>query len=59
MFSLLRVPNEKIRDKLISDVKQRVTSAKHILGREVHFGEARNAIMKGFEKAFDAKLVPG
>ena len=59
MFALLKVPNEKIRDKLISDVKQRVTSVKQILGREVNFNEAKSAVFKGFEKAFDAKLVPG
>ena len=39
MFSLLKVPNEKIKDKLIADVKQRVTSMKHILGKEIGFQE--------------------
>ncbi len=39
MFSLLKVPNEKIKDKLIADVKQRVTSIQHILGKEISFKE--------------------
>ena len=35
MFSLLKVPNEKIKDKLITDVKQRITSVKQILGKNI------------------------
>ena len=59
MFSLLRVPSEKIRDKLISDVKQRVTSIKHVLGREMSFEEVADAMKKGFEEEFNVELVEG
>ena len=59
MFSLLKVPNEKIRDKLISDVKERVTSMKHILDGEVSFKKSASAMKKGFEEEFDVKLVTG
>ncbi len=59
MFSLLRVPNEKIKDKLISDVKQRVTSVKHILGRGVSFDEIVKDMKKGFEEEFNVDLVLG
>lgn len=59
MFSLLRVPSEKMRDKIVSDVKQRVTSVEEQLGRRVEFGEMSDALKKGFEKAFDAGLVSG
>ena len=59
MFSVLRVPNEKIKDKMISDVKQRVTSIKHILGKEITFLDAAVAMKKGFEEEFDIELVKG
>ncbi|KYK23365.1 lipoate--protein ligase [Thermoplasmatales archaeon SG8-52-4] len=59
MFSLLKVPNEKIRDKLISDVKERVTSINNCLGKEVPFNEVAEAMKIGFEDEFDVKLVKG
>lgn len=59
MFSLLKVPNEKIKDKLITDVKQRVTSIKHIWGREAQFEEVARAMKQGFEEEFHIKLVEG
>ena len=57
MFSVLKVPNEKIKDKMISDVKQRVTSVKHILGKELDFDSMVSAMKKGFEEEFDIVLV--
>ncbi len=59
MFSLLKVPNEKIRDKLISDVKERVTSIKHILEKDISFETAAQAMKKGFEEEFNIDLVEG
>lgn len=59
MFSLLKVPNEKIKDKLIADVKQRVTSIKHILGEEICFKDAAEAMKTGFEEEFNVELVEG
>lgn len=59
MFSLLKVPDEKIRDKLISNVKERVTSLKHELSKEVDFRQMCNALVVGFEKELGVKLVPG
>jgi len=56
MFSLLKVPNEKIRDKLISDVKQRVTSVEHILGEDISFANVAEAMKIGFEEEFNVKL---
>jgi lipoate-protein ligase A len=57
MFSLLKVPNEKIRDKLIQDVKQRVTSLKNIVGRKISFEEVSTAMKKGFEEEFHVELI--
>jgi lipoate-protein ligase A len=59
MFSLLKVPTEKIKDKLIADVKQRVTSLKHILGKEIRFNEVARAMKIGFEEEFHVELIEG
>lgn len=59
MFSLLKVPNEKMKDKLIADVKQRVTSVTHLLGKEVSFVEVSRAMQQGFEEEFSVKLNEG
>ena len=59
MFSVLKVPNEKIKDKLISNVKERVTSINHILGEEPTFNEIANSMKKGFEEEFNINLVAG
>jgi len=59
MFSLLKVPNEKIKDKLIADVKDRVTSLRHILGRRVPFDDVAKAMKKGFEEEFNVELYEG
>jgi lipoate-protein ligase A len=59
MFSVLKVPNEKIKDKLISDVKQRVTSIKHIINKNIPFNDVAIAMRKGFEKEFNVELVEG
>lgn len=59
MFSLLKVPSEKIKDKLIKDVKERVTSIKHILSQDIEFDEVCQELAKGFEKTLNIELVEG
>jgi lipoyltransferase/lipoate-protein ligase len=59
MFSLLKVPNEKVKDKLIADVKQRVTSLKHIVGSDMRFADVSSAMKQGFEEEFDVELCTG
>ncbi len=59
MFSVLRVPQEKISDKMIDDVKQRVTSIRDVLGEMVGMTELRDAIVAGFSEALKVELVPG
>lgn len=58
MFSLLKVPNEKVRDKMIQAVEERVTSLKH-LGKEVPYTGMEQALQKGFASALNIELVPG
>ena len=59
MFTILKVPQEKISDKMISDVKERVTSIQDILNRQVHIDELRDALALGFSEALEIELIPG
>jgi lipoate-protein ligase A len=59
MFSLLKVPNEKIKDKMITDVKQRVTSLHHVLDTSIGFDQVAAAMKTGFEDEFRVTLVEG
>ncbi len=59
MFSVLKVPSEKIRDKLIKSVEERVTSTNKFLGRNVSFDELKNVIVDGFEEVLKVEFVPG
>ncbi len=51
MFSLLKVPDEKIRDKLIATVKERVTSVSE--QKEVSKNDLYKALLEGFTKGKD------
>jgi len=51
MFSLLKVPNEKIKDKLIATVKERVA------GINKTYDEVASALRQGFKEQFNAELV--
>ncbi len=59
MFKVLKVPSEKIRDKMIKVVQERVTSVNTVLKRNVSFEELNNALIRGFSEAFQIKLIPG
>lgn len=51
MFSLLRVPSEKVRKKLIRSAQERVTCLKELLPASLGFGEVVSALASGFEKS--------
>ena len=53
MFELLLIPNEKIKDKMIATVKDRVTSLSSQLGREFGFDEAVGVFERGYARFFD------
>ncbi len=59
MFRLLKVPNEKIKGKMIATVKERVTSLTHELGSDFSFEDVSAALKKGFEKTFDVMFTEG
>jgi lipoate-protein ligase A len=52
MFSVLKVPSEKLRDKIVKDVKERVTS---LAGTT--FDDMASSLKTSFAEKFDAKLV--
>jgi lipoate-protein ligase A len=52
MFSILKVPSEKLRDKIIKDIKERVTS---LAGTT--FDDMASSLKTSFAEKFDAKLV--
>ncbi len=64
MFTLLKVPNEKIRDKLIQGVEERVTSIRGEMGwSEAAMARSKDGVIEamvaGFEKVLDIQLMPG
>jgi lipoate-protein ligase A len=58
MFSLLKVPNEKIRDKLIQAVEERVTSIEKELGY-VDRDKVIEAMITGYRETLHVEPVPG
>jgi len=58
MFSLLKVPSEKIRDKLIAGVEERVTSIRRVMGT-VDNDAVIEAMCAGFAEVLDIQLSPG
>jgi len=61
MFTVLKVPDEKLKGKLIADVKERVSSVSAQLGRTIGYQEAVHAFELGFSSAFgglDARSSP-
>lgn len=59
MFTILKVPQEKISDKMIADVKQRVTSIRDILGESITVIDLKEALKDGFSKALGVPLTTG
>ena len=59
MFKVLKVPNEKSRDKLIKSVEERVASVNNLLKREIGFEELQRALIKGFEESCEVTLALG
>lgn len=57
MFEILKVSQEKISDKFINSVYQRVTSLNRELNDNLDFNEIREAMIMGFENVFDVDLV--
>ena len=50
MFEVLKIPEEKNRGKIISEAKERVTSLRGFLGRDISYKETETAFIQGFEE---------
>ncbi|MGC8817155.1 MAG: lipoate--protein ligase family protein [Candidatus Hadarchaeum sp.] len=57
MFEILKVSPEKISDKFISSVFERVTTIERELGKRPSVKEVREAMIAGFERALNIDLV--
>jgi lipoate-protein ligase A len=59
MFELLKVSREKISDKFIVSVYERVTTVEREIGRKPTFEEVKEAMISGFEDSLNVKLHKG
>jgi lipoate-protein ligase A len=59
MFTVLRVSKEKISDKLIQSVEDRVTTIRRELHRDVSFQEVTDALIESFTRVLDVESYPG
>ncbi|MDG6220236.1 MAG: biotin/lipoate A/B protein ligase family protein [Candidatus Thermoplasmatota archaeon] len=59
MFTLLLVPDEKIRDKMIAAVKERVTSIRHETGGKKSIEDVEDALVWGFGQALGVEFEMG
>jgi lipoate---protein ligase len=56
MFSLLKVPDEKLRDKIIKTASERVCCLKSVLGHVPGIKKIENTLVKGFGLDFQAEF---
>ena len=59
MLRVLKTPFEKISDKEIAAVADRVTTVRRETAREVELAEVRARVAEGYGAAFGVSLVPG
>lgn len=59
MFTSLRVPWARTCMEVVGVAERKITSIKKELGRHVSVEEAKKALVKGFQKALNMKLVRG
>lgn len=58
MLRALRIPTEKLQDKEIQSVKERVTCLKWELGRTPSLSNIQEALVKGFQESFGIQFNP-
>jgi lipoate-protein ligase A len=59
MLHVLKTPFEKITDKAVATVADRVTTVRRETGSPVTLDEIRASITEGYRRAFGASLAPG
>ncbi len=58
MVRALRIPTEKLQDKEIQSVKERVTCLKWELGRTPSLSNIKESLIKGFQESFKVQFNP-
>src|SRR3990170_1984073 len=59
MLRALRIPTEKLQDKEIDSVKERVTCLRWELGRTPSLATIKDSLIKGFQETFGVHFNPG
>jgi len=59
MLRVLKTPFEKISDKEIATVAERMTTVSREIGRETKVDEVRARVVEGYAEAFGVSLAPG
>jgi lipoate-protein ligase A len=59
MLAVLNTPFEKISDKAIATVAERITTVRRECGRPVAVGEVRELVRRGYARTLGAQLEPG
>ncbi len=59
MLRALRIPTEKLKDKEIDSVKERVTCLRWIMGRVPPLAEVKAALVDSFAQALGVEFEPG
>lgn len=59
MLRVLKTPFEKISDKEIAAVADRITTVRREIGREISLNEVRARVASGYAAAFGVELIPG
>jgi lipoate-protein ligase A len=59
MVRALRIPTEKLRDKEIDSIRDRVTCLRWILGEVPPTSRIKEAVAEGFSRVLDIELEPG
>jgi lipoate-protein ligase A len=58
MIKALRIPTEKLKEKELESVKERVTCLREQLGAVPDTSAVKRAIARGFEEVFNVSLIP-
>lgn len=59
MLRILRIPAEKLSDKALSSVRERVVSLKDLLGQTPPLAEIQGQLTRAFAEEFGAGFAPG
>lgn len=59
MLNVLNTPFEKISDKEISTVSNRISTVRRETGKALSLDEVRQVVAQGYKDAFEVDLIPG